>query len=146
MDDFAEITALIADRATLFRYGLVGLLREHRPGWSCAEAGVLDEVLAHLRVEPVDVVLLDLQLVGAPFTATLRALREQFPNLRMIGHFNKLVMKNGEAAMRGEFERLVPLMKKGGFIPSVDHQTPPDVSIEQYRIYLRLLAEYTQIR
>jgi len=27
MDDFAEITALIADRATLFRYGLVGLLR-----------------------------------------------------------------------------------------------------------------------
>jgi DNA-binding NarL/FixJ family response regulator len=84
MDDFAEITALIADRATLFRYGIVGLLREHRPGWSCAEAGVLDEVLAHLRVEPVDVVLLDLQLVAAPIAATLRMLREQFPNQRFI--------------------------------------------------------------
>ena len=44
--------------------------------------------------------------------------------------------------MRAEFERLVPLMKKGGFIPSVDHQTPPGVSLEEYRVYLRLLEEY----
>jgi uroporphyrinogen-III decarboxylase len=70
-------------------------------------------------------------------------LREQFPSLRMIGHFNKLVMNQGEAAIRAEFERLLPLMKRGGFIPSVDHQTPPEVSLEQYRLYLRLLAEYT---
>ena len=46
--------------------------------------------------------------------------------------------------MRAEFERLVPLMKTGGFIPSVDHQTPPGVSLEQYRCYLRLLDEYTR--
>lgn len=52
-------------------------------------------------------------------------LREQFPKLRMIGHFNKLVMNQGVGAMRTEFERLGPLMKSGGFIPSVDHQTPP---------------------
>ncbi len=69
-------------------------------------------------------------------------LREQFPELRMVGHFNKLVMDHGEAAMRAEFERLMPLMKSGGFIPSVDHQTPPAVSMEQYRLYLRLLEEY----
>ncbi|MCX6867477.1 MAG: hypothetical protein NTV46_14905 [Verrucomicrobia bacterium] len=70
-------------------------------------------------------------------------LREKFPTLRMVGHFNKLVMHLGEAAIRAEFERLVPLMKTGGFIPSVDHQTPPGVSIDQYRLYLRLLNEYT---
>jgi hypothetical protein len=35
-------------------------------------------------------------------------LREQFPTLRMVGHFNKLVMNQGEAAMRAEFERLIP--------------------------------------
>jgi hypothetical protein len=46
MDEFAEITALIADRATLFRYGLVGLLKERRPDWSCAETSLLDEALA----------------------------------------------------------------------------------------------------
>jgi len=45
--------------------------------------------------------------------------------------------------MRAEFERLRPLMKTGGFIPSVDHQTPPGVSIDQYRSYLKLLFEYT---
>jgi hypothetical protein len=45
--------------------------------------------------------------------------------------------------MRAEFERLKPLMKTGGFIPSVDHQTPPAVSLEEYRLYLRLLREYT---
>ncbi|HEV2487457.1 MAG TPA: uroporphyrinogen decarboxylase family protein [Terracidiphilus sp.] len=71
------------------------------------------------------------------------ALREAYPTLRMVGHYNKLVMHLGEAAMRGEFERLVPLMKMGGFIPSVDHQTPPAVSMEDYRLYLRLLTEYT---
>ena len=69
-------------------------------------------------------------------------LREQFPKLLMIGHFNKLVMNKGEAAIRTEFERLVPLIKTGGFIPSVDHQTPPGVSMEQYRLYLKILAEY----
>jgi uroporphyrinogen-III decarboxylase len=70
------------------------------------------------------------------------ALKQQFPRLRMIGHYNKMVMSQGEEAMRGEFERLLPLMKTGGFIPSVDHQTPPHISLEQYRLYLSLLAEY----
>jgi hypothetical protein len=71
-------------------------------------------------------------------------LRRQFPALRLIGHFDKMTMDRGEAALRAEFERLVPLMKTGGFIPSVDHQTPPGVSLEQYRLYLRLLEEYTR--
>jgi hypothetical protein len=57
-----------------------------------------------------------------------------------------MTMNRGEAAMRAEFERLVPLMKTGGFIPSVDHQTPPGVSLEEYRVYLRLLNEYTSVR
>ena len=72
-------------------------------------------------------------------------LRRLFPRLLMIGHYDKMVMTRGEAAMRAEFERLLPLMKSGGFIPSVDHQTPPGVSLDQYRTYLRLLAEYTAL-
>jgi DNA-binding NarL/FixJ family response regulator len=84
MDDFAEITALIADRATLFRYGLVGLLKERRPDWSCVEASMLDEVLAHLRVEAVDLVLVDLQLLGLPGVSHLHRMREQFPHQKII--------------------------------------------------------------
>ncbi|MBN1420011.1 MAG: hypothetical protein JXP34_14625, partial [Planctomycetes bacterium] len=52
-------------------------------------------------------------------------IRGAYPEIRMVGHFNKMVMHRGEAAMREEFERLLPLMRAGGFIPSVDHQTPP---------------------
>ena len=71
------------------------------------------------------------------------ALRRQFPQLRMVGHFDKMVMNRGESAVRAEFERLLPLMRTGGFIPSVDHQTPPGVSLDEYRVYLRLLDEYS---
>ena len=71
-------------------------------------------------------------------------LRQAFPRLLMVGHFDKMTMNRGEPAMRAEFQRLVPLMRGGGFIPSVDHQTPPGVSLEQYRVYLRLLEEYTR--
>jgi hypothetical protein len=71
------------------------------------------------------------------------ALRRQFPEVRLIGHFDKMVLDKGEQAIRDEFQRLMPLMRCGGFIPSVDHQTPPHVTIDQYRLYRRLLDEYT---
>ena len=32
----------------------------------------------------------------------------------------------------------------GGFIPSVDHQTPPDVSAENYAIYRKLQDEFCE--
>ncbi len=54
-------------------------------------------------------------------------------------------MNRGEEAMRKEFERLLPLMHSGGFIPSVDHQTPPHVTLDQYRLFRRLLDEYTAV-
>lgn len=69
---------------------------------------------------------------------------EKQPDMAFLGHFDKMCMKFGEAAMRAEFERLLPSMKKGRFIPSVDHQTPPDVSIENYRVYIKLLKEYAE--
>jgi len=72
----------------------------------------------------------------------IAAYRDQYPKARFIGAFDKMVMKEGEAAMRTEFERLLPVMRQGGYIPSVDHQTPPDVSLETYGVYVRLLKEY----
>ena len=69
-------------------------------------------------------------------------IRQRHPRFGMIGAFDKMVMSEGEAAIRGEFERLLPTMRSGGYIPSVDHQTPPGVSFEQYHCYLALLREY----
>jgi uroporphyrinogen-III decarboxylase len=72
------------------------------------------------------------------------SLRREFPKFRFVGHYDKMVMTRGEAAMRAEFERILPIMKTGGFIPSVDHQTHPGVSLEEYRVYLKLLKEYVR--
>jgi hypothetical protein len=72
-------------------------------------------------------------------------IRREHPDWLMIGAYDKMEMKKGEAAQRAEFERLLPTMKTGGFIPSVDHQTPPDVSFENYKIYLSLLEEYASV-
>lgn len=69
-------------------------------------------------------------------------LRERHPRLRIIGGFDKMVMDKGEAEIRAEFERLSPAIRQGGYIPSVDHQTPPGVSLSNYRIYIELLKEY----
>ncbi len=74
----------------------------------------------------------------------LATLRAKQPTMRFIGHYDKMVMPHGEAAMRAEFERILPIMKQGGFIPSVDHQTHPGTSLDNYRTYLRLLREYAE--
>ncbi len=71
-------------------------------------------------------------------------LREDYPDFLFIGGYDKMVMSKDESAMRAEFERLLPVMRSGGYIPSCDHQTPPGVSLENYRIYVRLLAEYAE--
>lgn len=71
-------------------------------------------------------------------------IREKYPEFKMIGAYDKMVMSKGEAEMRAEFERLLPTMKSGGFIPSCDHQTPPGVSLENYRIYLKLMKEFCE--
>lgn len=68
--------------------------------------------------------------------------RKRHPGLLLIGAFDKMRMSRGEAAMREEFERVLPVMRQGGYIPGVDHQTPPEVSLDDYRLYLRLLNEY----
>ena len=71
-------------------------------------------------------------------------LRRRHPRIKLLGAFDKTVMHLGEERMRQEFERLLPVMKQGGFIPSCDHQTPPGVSLEDYRLYMRLLKEYCE--
>ena len=70
-------------------------------------------------------------------------IRKEHPDVRFIGHFDKMIMHKGKEALRTEFERLLPVVKQGGYIISVDHQTSPGVSYDQYRDYITLLKEYS---
>ena len=71
-------------------------------------------------------------------------LRNRYPKLRLIGGYDKLVMSEDRTAMAEEFERILPAMRQGGFVPSCDHQTPPAVSMANYRIYVDLLRQYCE--
>ncbi len=72
----------------------------------------------------------------------VQKIRADHPEWLMLGAFDKTVMHKGEAAIRAEFERLLPVMRSGGFAPGCDHQTPPGVSLNDYRLYLQLFREY----
>ncbi len=74
--------------------------------------------------------------------ADIGCLRQKHPSMRFIGHFDKMTMNKGEEAMRAEFERLLPVAARGGFLIACDHQTPPGVSYDNYQTYLTLFREY----
>ena len=46
--------------------------------------------------------------------------------------------------MQAEVLRAVPpLLAVGGYIPGCDHGVPPDISLQNYTAYVRLLAQLT---
>ena len=75
----------------------------------------------------------------------INMLTQQYPDFMFLGGYDKMIMKFGEEAMTKEFERILPAMRRGHYIPSVDHQTPPDVSLENYKIYIELLEKYCKL-
>lgn len=74
--------------------------------------------------------------VGAWKGDALKFRKQYGKDLRIIGHFDKLVLSKGHQAVEAEIERLLPLMKDGGYIMMPDHLITPDVSLGDYRWYL----------
>lgn len=68
--------------------------------------------------------------------------REMYPDLLMLGGFDKMCMFKGKEAIKGEFERLLPVIQSGKYLIGMDHQTPPGTTMENYRYYISLLKEY----
>jgi len=71
-------------------------------------------------------------------------IRRRHPKWKMIGGFDKTIMHLGKEAIRKEFERLLPVMMTGGYIPTTDHQTPPAVSMDTFQLYVDILKEYCE--
>lgn len=66
----------------------------------------------------------------------------QFPELIMSGGIDKRVLARGRAAIDRHLEAIIPPMRKrGGYIPTVDHGVPPEVSWENYRYYRQRCVE-----
>ncbi len=56
--------------------------------------------------------------------------------LRIIGHFDKMTLEKGHAAVNAELQRLVPLMQDGGYMMMPDHLITPGVALADYHWYL----------
>jgi DNA-binding NarL/FixJ family response regulator len=75
---------LIADDHSLLRQGVRQLLSDEFTDFTFAEADSLDAVLNQLAADPVDLLLIDLGMPGMAGAESLRALREAYPNARII--------------------------------------------------------------
>lgn len=65
-------------------------------------------------------------------------LRKKFGRgMRLWGGVDKRVLTEGPDAIDAHLRELAPLVKEGGFIPTIDHTVPPDVSLENFRYYMR---------
>ena len=65
-------------------------------------------------------------------------IRRLYPDMRLQGGFCKMKLLQGRKAIRGELERLAPLVREGGFLPGVDHRVQAGVPLENYKYYLKL--------
>jgi len=56
--------------------------------------------------------------------------------LRLWGGVDKRIIALGPEATRRHLAEFIPLIEEGGFIPTVDHTVPPDVSWDNFRYYM----------
>jgi len=54
------------------------------------------------------------------------------------GGVNKVALLKGPKEIEQELLRLKPLVEEGGFVPHVDHRCPADVTLKNYKFYLKL--------
>jgi uroporphyrinogen decarboxylase len=65
--------------------------------------------------------------------------RKQFgKGLRLWGGVDKRELARGPEAIKAHLREFIPLIEEGGFIPTVDHTVPPDVSWDNFRYYMDL--------
>lgn len=63
--------------------------------------------------------------------------RKQFGrDLRLWGGVDKRILPRGPKAICEHLREMIPLIEEGGFIPTVDHTVPPDVSWDAFRYYM----------
>lgn len=63
--------------------------------------------------------------------------RDRFgQQLRLWGGVDKRILTRGPEAINAHLREFIPLIEEGGFIPTVDHTVPPDVSWDNFRHYM----------
>ncbi len=67
--------------------------------------------------------------------------RKYGKSLRLWGAVDKREIAKGPRAIDDHLRAMIPLIEEGGFVPTVDHTVPPDISLEDFRYYLKRKAD-----
>ena len=70
-----------------------------------------------------------------------RLRREYGRDLLMTGGIDKRALAAGPEAIETELVRCIPVAIEGGYIPTVDHSLPPDISYANFQYYWRRKKE-----
>lgn len=66
-------------------------------------------------------------------------LRAEYPGLGLMGGIDKRELTKGKMAIQAELEyKIGSIIDKGGYIPTIDHSIPPDISLSAFEFYLEV--------
>jgi len=69
---------------------------------------------------------------------------EKYPNLLLSGGFDKRILAATPDAIDREIDRVVvPLVRRGGYIPTSDHDVPWEVPFANYAHYRKRMAQFS---
>jgi len=67
-------------------------------------------------------------------------IRKKFPSLKICGGIDKRALIAGKEKIKEELDNKIEYMlKQSGYIPFIDHNIPPDVSLENFLFYREML-------
>ncbi len=118
------------------------------------------EITAYLRQHGIDVNILDCDgnihelvpewleagincmfPIEAAHTDPFRLRNDFGKEVLLIGAVDKIQLSKGFDEIDREIEKIARLVDQGGFIPTIDHRVPPDVSLKNYQYYLKKKRE-----
>ena len=122
------------------RYKVItGLLKKHGVDVVYLDCdGNINQLVEHWLEAGVNVMFpLEIRGGSDPYP-----IRERFgKDVMFLGGVDKTQLIAGKEAIRAEVKRIERLVADGGYIPLVDHRVPPDVTLENYRYYLKTKRE-----
>lgn len=66
--------------------------------------------------------------------------------IKMIGGIDKRKIAKGKDEIKEEIYKKIPVIEEGGYIPKIDHSVSSDISLENYKYYIKILKEIYGIK
>jgi uroporphyrinogen decarboxylase len=131
------ISPKMFDRWIVPRYQrMTGLLRKHGVDvvWTDCD-GNLMPILDQFLAGGINC-MFPLEVAGGTDPV---AIREKYGRKVLLhGGVDKMALLKGPKGIERELLRIRPVVEEGGFVPHVDHRCPADVTLENYKFYLKL--------